>query len=302
MNNKLVKTQNIEKDEFVVPGPFKELWQSFYYNKGAVLGLIIIVILVFLALFAPLIAPHSPIEQYRTNFLQAPVWVSGDWNFILGTDDVGRDILSRLLYGARISLTIGFSVVTVSLIIGVGLGLISGYFRGWADMIIMRVIDMLMALPSLLLAIALIAVLGPSLSNAMIAVAIVEIPSFTRLTRAAVIQEMSKDYVIASEIIGARSLRQMFINILPNCVPPLIVQACLGFSGAILACAALGFLGMGAQAPTAEWGTMLSDGRSLLQRAPWVIHYPGMCIFITLLSINLIGDGLRDALDPKLKR
>lgn len=291
-----------QADFLAPPSPLQEFWKSFCANKGALIGLIIMILLIVMAVFAPLIAPHSPIEQFRSHFLQPPAWISGDWNFILGTDDLGRDLTSRLLYGARVSLAVGFSVVTVALMFGIILGLLAGYYRGWIDIVIMRVIDTLMALPGLLLAISIVAVLGPNLTNAMIAVAVIEVPSFTRLTRAAVIQEVSKDYVIASEIIGATSLRQMIINILPNCMPPLIVQACLGFSTAILACAGLGFLGLGAQPPLPEWGTMLSDARSFIERAPWVVNYPGLCILITVLSINLVGDGLRDALDPKLKR
>ncbi len=285
------------------PGPLAEFWSSFSANKGAVLGLIIITLLVILALFAPYIAPHSPIEQFRDHLLQPPVWhETGTWTFVLGTDDVGRDIFSRLLYGARVSLAVGFIVVCLAVTTGIIIGMLAGYFRGICDIIIMRATDTLMSLPSLLLAIAIVAALSPTLLNAMIIVTIVELPGFIRLTRAAVIQEMSKDYVTASKIIGASHFRQMFINILPNCMAPLIVQASLGFSSAILIFAALGFLGFGAQPPTPEWGTMLADARAFIQRASWVVTLPGLCILITVLAFNLIGDGLRDALDPRLKR
>jgi dipeptide transport system permease protein len=201
-----------------------------------------------------------------------------------------------------VSLLVGCIVVTLSLAAGVILGLSAGFFRGLAENLIMRLMDVMLALPSLLLAIAIVAILGPSLSNAMVAIAIVVLPHYVRLTRAAVITERAKDYVIASQVAGAGLLRQMFINVLPNCMAPLIVQATLGFSSAILDAAALGFLGLGAQPPTPEWGTMLADARQFIQRAWWVVTFPGLAILITVLAFNLMGDGLRDALDPKLKR
>jgi dipeptide transport system permease protein len=220
----------------------------------------------------------------------------------LGTDDVGRDILSRLLHGARLSLLIGLIVVTLSLAAGVLLGLIAGFARGVTDILIMRLMDIMLALPSLLLAIVIVAVLGPSLTNAMLAIALVVLPHYTRLTRAAVMSEINKDYVTASRVAGAGTLRLMFITVLPNCLAPLIVQATLGFSTAILDAAALGFLGLGAQPPTPEWGTMLASAREFVSRAWWVVTLPGLAILITVLAFNLLGDGLRDALDPKLKR
>lgn len=220
----------------------------------------------------------------------------------MGTDDVGRDILSRIIYGARLSLLIGVIVVTLSLAVGVLLGLIARFARGVTDIAIMRLCDIMLALPSLLLAIVIVAILGPSLTNAMIAISLVVLPHYTRLTRAAVITELSKDYVVASKVSGAGVFRQMFITVLPNCTAPLIVQATLGFSTAILDAAALGFLGLGAQPPTPEWGTMLASAREFVSRAWWVVTFPGLAILITVLAFNLLGDGLRDALDPKLKR
>jgi dipeptide transport system permease protein len=193
-------------------------------------------------------------------------------------------------------------VVTLSLGVGVTLGLIAGFFRGTVETLIMRLMDIMLALPSLLLAIAIVAILGPGLENAMIAIAIVVLPHYVRLTRASVIAEVYKDYVTASKIAGAGLLRQMFINVLPNCMAPLIVQATLGFSSAILDAAALGFLGLGAQPPTPEWGTMLANARQFVQSAWWVVTFPGLAILITVLAFNLMGDGLRDALDPRLKR
>lgn len=221
---------------------------------------------------------------------------------LLGTDDVGRDILSRLMYGARLSLLVGCPVVVLSLILGVVLGLVAGYFGGVVDSIIMRVVDIMLALPSLLLALVLVAIFGPSIVNASLALTFVALPHYVRLTRAAVLVEVNRDYVTASRVAGAGAMRQMFVNILPNCLAPLIVQASLGFSNAILDMAALGFLGMGAQPPTPEWGTMLSDVLQFAQSARWVVTFPGVAILLTVLAFNLMGDGLRDALDPKLKQ
>jgi len=211
-------------------------------------------------------------------------------------------MLSRLIYGTRFSLFIGRVVASLSAVAGVLLGLVAGYFRGRVDTFIMRVMDIILAFPSLLLALVLVAVLGPGLLNAMIAISIVNQPHFVRLTRAAVIGEREKEYVVASRVAGAGTFRLMFKTILPNCLAPLIVQATLAFSAAILDAAALGFLGMGAQPPTSEWGTMLADAREFFQSSPWLVTFPGLCILITVLAINLMGDGLRDALDPKLKR
>jgi len=257
----------------------------------------------FVAVFADLIAPYSPIEQFRDAFLVPPFWAEGgSTRFLLGTDDVGRDILSRLIYGARYSLLIGCIVVTLSLAAGVLLGLIAGFFRGLVEDVIMRAMDIMLAFPALLLAIVIVAILGPSLTNAIMAVSIVVLPHYVRLARAAVITEITKEYVTASRVSGAGLARLMFVTVLPNCMAPLIVQATLGFSTAILEAAALGFLGLGAQPPTPEWGSMLAKAREFVQSAWWVVTFPGLAILITVLAFNLAGDGLRDALDPKLKR
>jgi dipeptide transport system permease protein len=261
------------------------------------------VVLVFVAVFAGVIAPHSPYEQFRDHFLQPPVFVEGgSWTFPLGTDPVGRDMLSRLLYGARYSLFIGAVVVSAALTVGVALGLVAGFVGGIVDTVIMRIMDIILAFPSLLLALVLVAVIGPGLFNAMVAIAIVLQPHYVRLTRAAVLGERSRDYVTAASVAGAGPFRLMFRTILPNCMAPLIVQATLSFSNAILEAAALGFLGMGAQPPTPEWGTMLAEAREFILRAWWVVTFPGLAILFTVLAINLVGDGLRDALDPKMKR
>lgn len=280
-----------------------EFWYYFSQNKGAVIGLAVFLLIVFAAVFAPVLAPHSPSLQNRAALLVPPFWEDGGTTaYLLGTDAVGRDILSRLIYGARFSLFIGVVVVTLSVSTGVLMGLIAGYFRGWIDTAIMRTMDVILAFPSLLLALVLVAILGPGLTNAMIAIALVLQPHFVRLTRASVLSEKDREYVIASRVAGASNFRLMTRTILPNCLSPLIVQATLSFSNAILDAAALGFLGMGAQPPTPEWGTMLAEAREFILRAWWVVTLPGLAILITVLAINLMGDGLRDALDPKLKR
>tara|TARA_R110002124_G_scaffold1797_8_gene11400 strand:+ start:6794 stop:7699 length:906 start_codon:yes stop_codon:yes gene_type:complete len=281
----------------------REFWHYFSINRGAVVGLVVFSLLVLVAIFAPVLAPYSPDQQYRDAILTPPIWdAMGDPRFLLGTDPVGRDMLSRLIHGARYSLFIGLFVVTGALFAGVILGVLAGYFGGWVDAAIMRVMDVILAFPSLLLALVLVAILGPGLFNAMVAIALVLQPHFARLVRAAVMAEKNREYVTAAKLSGAGHIRLMLITILPNCLAPLIVQGTLSFSNAILEAAALGFLGMGAQPPTPEWGTMLASAREFILRAPWVVTFPGLAILITVLAINLIGDGLRDALDPKLKR
>ncbi len=285
------------------PHPLREFWRYFSANAGAVGGLAVIVVVLLLAAFAGVVAPHSPILTHDNAFLRPPFWEEGgSFEYPLGTDAIGRDLLSRLIYGARLSLIIGIIVVTLSLTAGIVLGLVAGFFRGIVEIAIMRLMDVVLTLPSLLLAIVIVAILGPGLANAMIAVAIVVLPHYVRITRAAVIGERAKDYVTASQVSGAGTLRLMFATVLPNCTAPLIVQASLGFSTAILDAAALGFLGLGAQPPQPEWGTLLADGREFIQRAWWVVTFPGFAILVTVLAFNLLGDGLRDAFDPKLKR
>jgi dipeptide transport system permease protein len=285
------------------PGRGRLFWRSFAENRGAVLGLVVMVGLVLIAILADVVAPHSPIQQFRDHFLAPPAFQSGgSAEFPLGTDDVGRDILSRLIYGARLSLLIGLAVVSLSLSVGTVPGLNAAFAGGVLDAAIMRLMDILLVFPSLLLAIVIVAILGPSLFNAMMAVAIVMLPGYTRLSRASALSELSKDYVTATRCAGAGTLRLMFDTVLPNCLAPLIVQASLGFASAILDAAALGFLGLGAQPPTPEWGTMLSSALQYYQRARWLLTFPGLAIVITVLAFNLFGDGLRDALDPRLKR
>ncbi len=281
----------------------KEFWYFFSQNPGAVIGLFVIIFFILIALCASLIAPFSPDIIHEDALRKGPLWTeSSDPRFLLGTDDVGRDLFSRLIYGAQISLGIGFLVVIFSASIGTLLGLISGYFGGALDKTIMRCVDILMSLPSILLAIVVVSVLGPSLFNAIVAVSIVAIPAFVRIVRASVLSEKKKQYVIASRSFGASHFRVLFLNIFPNCLAPLVVQATLGFSDGILNAAALGFLGLGAQPPQAEWGTMLADARQFIETLPWLVTLPGLCILIVVLSFNLFGDGLRDAFDPRLKK
>ncbi len=280
-----------------------EFWFYFSRNRGAVIGLCVFVLLVLMAIFADLIVPHDPTLQYRGMEKLPPAWAAGgNPDFWLGTDAVGRDMLSRLIKGSQYSMFIGVVVVSIALMGGIVIGLVSGFFGGWVDVVIMRLMDVILAFPSLLLALVLVAVLGPDLTNAMIAIAIVYQPHFARLTRAAVMSELKRDYVAAARVSGAGNLRLMFKTILPNCLGPLIVQATLSFSSAVLDAAALGFLGMGAQAPASEWGTMLADAREFITSQWWIVTFPGIAILISVLAINLMGDGLRDALDPKLKR
>lgn len=283
--------------------PFFTFWRAFRENRGAVLGLFIVVAFILIAIFAPLLAPHDPIEQFRGFTKLPPFWVEGhDPRFILGTDAVGRDMLSRLMYGARVSLFIGLAVMVVSMLVGISLGLSAAFFGGLIDVAIVRVMDLIQAIPSLVLAILIIAIIGPTLTNTIIAVTIVGLPRYVRLLRASALSELSKDYVTAAKVSGVRKFRLMTVTVLPNCLAPLIVQAALGISDAILEAAGLGFLGLGAQPPTPEWGAMLADTRDLMVSHPWVMAFPGIAILITVLAINMMGDGLRDALDPRLRK
>ena len=282
---------------------WREFWFYFSASKTAVAGLFFLIGVVLMAIFADVISPHLPAEQYRDFTEIPPAWMEGgQMRFFLGTDYAGRDMLSRIIHGARLSLIAGAIVVIMSASIGVLLGLVAGFQGGWVETIIMRVMDTIMAVPGLLMALVLVAVLGPGLLNAMVAIAITYTPSFVRLTRASTMTELNKDYVTASKVAGAGPIRLMFISILPNCMAPLIVQGTLSFSTAILDTAALGFLGMGAQAPLPEWGTLIAENRDLMLSVPWTVTFPGIAILLAVLAINLMGDGLRDALDPKLKR
>ena len=271
-----------------------EIWRQFRKQRLALVGGGILLVLLLMALLAPLLAPHDPLAQDLYKRLQPP---SADhW---LGTDDFGRDILSRIIYGSRISLRIGLLAISLALTFGTLFGLVAGYRGGVADMIIMRLMDLMLAFPSILLAIAIVAVIGPGIENAILAVSIVMVPQFARLVRSSVLIVREATYVEAARALGATESRLLFYSILPNCTAPLIVQATLGLGTAILDAAGLSFLGLGAQPPVPEWGAMLSGGRELLLQAPWVMTFPGLAIFAVVLGLNLFGDGLRDALDPK---
>ncbi len=294
---------NVAQPSVAPPGGLAAFWASFSENKGAVIGLVLLTIIVLLAIFADFIAPHSPLEQYRDAVKVPPVWEQGgSWRFILGTDGLGRDMLSRLIYGARVSLFIGLMVMIVSFVLGVVLGLVSAFSGAVVDTVISRLMDLIMSVPGLVLAILIVAVLGPSLTNTIVAVTVVFLPRFVRLVRASAMAELGKDYVTSARVIGVSKLYLMFVTVLPNCLAPLIVQSALGVSEAILEAAALGFLGLGAQPPTPEWGAMLADAREFIRSNPWIVTLPGLAILVTVVSINLMGDGLRDALDPKMQR
>lgn len=277
-------------------------YKQYRKNKSALVGLYIVIILIFAGLLAPILAPHDPIIQNLGNRLIPPFWnAGGSFSYILGTDDFGRDVLSRIMYGARISLMIGIISVSIALVFGTLVGSISAYFGGLIDMIFMRIMDIMLAIPSILLAVIIVSVLGPSLFNVMIAIGIVGIPSYARLIRGSVLAEKEKEYVTASRINGSSHFRLILKVILPNCAAPLIVTATMGFATAVIEAAAYSFLGLGAQPPTPEWGAMLTNSLEFITTAPWMVFYPGIAIFLTVMGFNLVGDGLMDVLDPKLK-
>ena len=279
--------------------PFYEFCVNFARSKGALVGLVVILVFIFIAAGADFISPHNPREVFVDATLLPPDFGS---NYLLGTDDLGRDMLSRLLHGARVSLMLGMLIVLISLLVGGVLGVFAGYMGGVVDMIIMRVTDILMSLPSILLAIVVVSVMGTGLLNTVIAISIVSIPAFVRLVRASIIAEKEKSYVICARCFGASHFRIAVLNILPNCIAPITVQATMAFSDGILNIAALGFLGLGAQPPTPEWGTMLADARDYIVSEPYLVIFPGLCILTVVIAFNLVGDVLRDCLDAKLKR
>jgi peptide/nickel transport system permease protein len=257
-------------------------------------GLVLIGLLLVTAAIAPWVAPHSPIEQDLARRIEAP-----SAEHLFGTDDFGRDLFSRVLYGSRISLAVGVVAVLLGLVVGGTLGLVAGYYGGAADLLLMRAVDVLLAFPAILLAIAVVAALGPSLTNAMIAVGITGIPVYARLVRGVVLQVKDLEFVTAARALGARDGRILFRAVLPSCLAPILVQSTLGLATAILDAAGLSFLGLGAQPPTPEWGAMLSQGRQLVLDAPWALTFPGLAILASVLGFNLLGDGLRDLFDPR---
>lgn len=279
-----------------VAGPWKEAWRSFKKNKSALFGLGIVLFFIILAIVGPYIAMQGPNDQNLSIRLQPP-----SSEFWFGTDDLGRDVLSRILHGAQLSLTVGLSAVLLSAVAGSFLGIIAGYYGRWVDMIISRLFDIMLAFPSILLAIAIVSILGPSLRNALIAIAIINIPNFGRLIRSRVLSIKEEEYIHAAKAIGMKNSRILWRHILPNSMTPILVQGTLAIATAIIEAAALGFLGLGAEQSVPEWGKMLADSRMFLLNAPWAMIFPGLAIMLTVIGFNLLGDGLRDALDPKMK-
>lgn len=268
--------------------------RRFLRNKLAVAGAVVLTLLTLAALLAPWISPAQPSQIFFSELRAAPS--RAHW---FGTDDLGRDILTRVIYGARVSLSAGLVSVTLALVIGTTMGLVAGYARGWLDDLLMRIVDALLALPFLVLAIALAAILGPSLQNTMIAIAVVTVPVFARITRGEVLAQREREYVQAAQALGAPDLRVVLRHLLPNISGPLIVQTSLAIATAILAESSLSFLGLGVQPPEPSWGSMLNSARGYLAEAPWMAVFPGAAIFLAVLAFNLLGDGLRDALDPR---
>ena len=277
------------------PSEWQQFWRKLAKRKISLVGLGIIIFYVFIALSAPWIAPHDPYNIQLDKSLTSP-----GSEFLFGTDDKGRDILSRVLYGSQLSLLVGVVAVTIGACIGVPVGLVAGYYGGWWDTVLMRIIDVLLAFPGMLLALAIVSALGPSLFNVMLAVGIFSIPTFARLVRGSTLAVKKLEYVDAIRALGAGDGRILFIHILPNVLSPIIVQGTLRLATAILTAAGLSFLGMGAQPPSAEWGAMLSSGRDFIFSAPYVAIFPGFAIAFLVIGFNLFGDGLRDALDQRM--
>ena len=296
----------MKKDQLLPPTRHQEkgesqyilVWRRLKKDRLALIGAAWLVLVILISLLAPIIAPQDPLETSLKDRLQG----IGTPGHILGTDDLGRDLLSRVLWGGRISLLVGFGAVLVALTLGTFLGLVTGYFGGWLDTIAMRLIDILMAFPAILLAIAIVAALGPGLQNAMLAVSIVGIPYYTRIVRGSVLALREQEYIHAARALGAGSRRLIMTHIFPNSLPPLIIAATLDIGWMIIFAAGLSFLGIGAQPPTPEWGIMLSEGHKFIRQAPHASIVPGLAIFLVVLALNLFGDGIRDALDPRLKK
>ncbi len=277
--------------------PWWEVWRRLRRNKAALVGMSVVVLLVVVAVLAPVLAPYDPNQTNMTQRLKGPSSAHP-----LGTDNFGRDMLSRIIYGSRISLYVGFVAVGIGAVFGGILGAIGGYYGGRLDNFIMRCMDVLLAIPQIILAIAIVGALGTSLLNLMIAVGISQLPRYARVVRASALTVRGQEFVEAAKAVGASDARIIVENILPNCMAPIIVQSTLGVAQAILSAAALSFLGLGIQPPTAEWGSMLSSGRQFLRQAPYLTFFPGLAISIVVLALNIFGDGLRDSLDPKLRQ
>lgn len=292
----LAKSERALSDVLPQSTLFLDAMRRLLRHKLALVGIFILTVFLISAFFAPWLAPYDPIAQELLNRKQPP-----SPEHILGMDEVGRDILSRIIFGAQASLQVGVGSVSFAIVIGALVGAISGYLGGWVDTLVMRLMDIMLAFPSLLLAIAIVSILGPGLMNMLYAIAIVSIPIYARIVRASVLSVKEQDYILAARAIGASSARILFRNVLPNCLTPLIVQGTLGIATAILDAAGLSFLGLGARPPTPEWGAMLGEGRGSVFTAPHIVIFPGIAIMLTVLGFNLLGDGLRDSLDPRLR-
>ena len=292
------KEMILEQEEAVIKkrSQLKEIWRRFRRNKQAMVGMCMLLLMIFSAIFASVISPYDPLQQDIINRLQPPSAAH-----FFGTDELGRDIFSRILYGSRISLTVGLIAVSISSVVGCALGAIAGYYGGVLDNVIMRCTDVLMAIPSILLNISIVAALGTGLQNVMIAIGISSVPAYCRIMRASLLSLKDQEFVDASRAAGASDPYIILNHILPNSLAPLFVQATLKIGGAILSCASMSFIGLGIVPPTPEWGAMLSTGRDFLRDAPHLTAFPGMAIMFAVFAMNLMGDGLRDALDPKLK-
>jgi peptide/nickel transport system permease protein len=276
-------------------GLARDTFRKMRRNPGAMVGLVVLILIILSALLAPVLAPHDPILQNTQAIRKAP-----SLHHLFGTDTFGRDVFSRVLYGGRNSLPVGLIAVGIAAVFGAFCGLTAGYYGGWIDTAIMRVVDVMLAFPGILLAMSLVAILGTSFVNLMLAVGISAIPEYTRVVRGSVLSARETEYVTAARVAGATNRSLMLKHILPNVLPPIIVLATLGIAGAIILGSTLSFLGLGIQPPTAEWGNMMSDGRTMMRHFWWVSFFPGLAIMLTVLAINLVGDGLRDALDPRL--
>jgi ABC-type dipeptide/oligopeptide/nickel transport system permease subunit len=308
MSEEAIPVLNTKSTTLDRQSPAVQSLRRFLRHRSAQVGLFLLGILVIAAIFAPEIAPFDPIKPNMSDKRRSPPCIhllgcpANQPQHLMGVDGNSRDLFSRVVYGSRLSLQIGISTISVAILVGGLLGAIAGFFGGWVDNVIMRTMDVLMAFPSLLLAIAIVSVLGPGLINALLAIAIVSIPVYARVVRASVLSVKDLDYVAASRALGASNLRLIFTRILPNALTPLIVQGTLGIASAILSAAALSFLGLGAEVPKPEWGLMLGEERNSVFNAPFLVFFPGLAIMVTVLSFNLLGDGLRDALDPRLSQ
>jgi len=308
MSEEAIPVLNTKSTTLDRQSPAVQSLRRFLRHRSAQMGLFLLGILVIAAIFAPEIAPFDPIKPNMSDKRRSPPCIhllgcpANQPQHLMGVDGNSRDLFSRVVYGSRLSLQIGISTISVAILVGGLLGAIAGFFGGWVDNVIMRTMDVLMAFPSLLLAIAIVSVLGPGLINALLAIAIVSIPVYARVVRASVLSVKDLDYVAASRALGASNLRLIFTRILPNALTPLIVQGTLGIASAILSAAALSFLGLGAEVPKPEWGLMLGEERNSVFNAPFLVFFPGLAIMVTVLSFNLLGDGLRDALDPRLSQ